>query len=120
VLPAALMIGMLVLCAPRLALSLELDGFLKLCSSKTTVLGYDERNTLVKVGESLGGYCEGYLQGVLAALLQQGAICAREVNPSGEFLLSTVVTYRADTNARDNDAARVIGLAFRRAFICPS
>ena len=69
---AVLAICLLAVWAPRPSLSLELDGFLKQCSSKTTVMGYDERGNLVKVGETLSGYCEGFLQGMLAAMVGFG------------------------------------------------
>jgi hypothetical protein len=95
-----------------------LDALLKTCEEKTIVLGWDEQGKAVKVGESIDGYCKGFLEGMLAALVRAKMVCLKDKDTSPYFLLSSVLTYRAETKSQDNDAAMVIEAAFRRAFSC--
>ena len=96
----------------------SLDAVLKACGKKTTVMGLDEKGSLVKVGESIDDYCQGFLEGALAFLVHAQIICLKDKSTSPDFLLSTVLTYRTETKSQDNDAATVIEAAFGRAFTC--
>jgi len=49
---------------------------------------------MLKVGEVLGGYCAGFLEGAFSVLVQAQKICVEDKSPSPEYLLSTVLTYR--------------------------
>jgi hypothetical protein len=103
---------------PTLAEVPSLDTVLKACEKKMSVMGRDENGGLVKVGEAIDSYCEGFLEGTLSALAHSQKICIENQITSPDFLLSTVLTYRNATKSQDNDAAEVIEAAFRRAFSC--
>jgi hypothetical protein len=90
----------------------------KSCEKKMLHYGYDDKGSAVKVGESIDPYCRGVLDGVLAVLVRARTICVKDKNTSPDFLLSTVLTYRAETKSQENDAALVIETAFKRAFTC--
>jgi hypothetical protein len=96
----------------------SIESVLKACKEKTIVYGRDEKGGLVKVGETIDGYCRGFLEGVLASLDHAQTICVKDKNTSPDFLLSTVLTYRAEAKSQDNDAVTVIESAFKRAFNC--
>jgi hypothetical protein len=96
----------------------SLDMLLKACKRKTQVTGWDENHKLVKVGEKLDGYCQGFLEGAFLVLVGARSICDKEKQASPDFLPSTVLTYRIETKSRDNDAAKIIEAAFKRAFRC--
>ena len=97
---------------------ISLDAVLKDCEKRTIVMGRDEKGGIVKVGERISGYCQGILEGAFAILVRTRTICVKEKNTSPEFLLSSVLTYRAETKSRDDDAATVLEAAFKRAFSC--
>jgi hypothetical protein len=97
---------------------ISLDAVLKDCAEKTIVMGRDEKGGMVKVGERISGYCQGILEGAFAILVRTRTICVKEKSASPEFLLSTVLIYRAETKSQDNDAATVLEAAFKRAFSC--
>lgn len=103
----AFLIG-IALCTPALAGQKGVDELLAQCNKKVTVMGRDASGKLIKAGERLDGYCEGYLEGSFAALLRAKLICFKDTGepPSAEFLLSLVRTYRADTLDRTTRLAR--------------
>jgi hypothetical protein len=71
------------------------------------------------VGEKLGGFCKGFLQGTFDLLALEGGVCNKEDAPSPEYLLSVLRTYVKDNPARaKGPAAPVARDAFRRAFPC--
>ena len=95
------------------------DGSLaQALQKKTIVYGRDEGGRIVKVGQAMNGYCQGVLEGMFATLVHSKAICAKEKSATADYLLSVVLTYREQTKSRDNDAARVVATAFKRAFGC--
>jgi hypothetical protein len=100
------------------AQTVPLDAVMKDCEQKTIVMGRAEDGKMVKVGERIGGYCQGILEGMFAVLLRAGTICAKDKVVSADFLLSTIMTYRTDTKSKDNDVASVAEAAFKRAFNC--
>jgi len=91
---------------------------MKDCERKTIVMGRAEDGKMVKVGERIGGYCQGVLEGMFAVLVRSGTICVKDKAISTDFLLSTILTYRTETKSKDNDATSVAEAAFRRAFSC--
>jgi hypothetical protein len=104
--------------ASQVSAQVSLDTVLKDCEQKTIVMGRDEKGNVVKVGEKISGYCRGFLEGALAVLDRAHSVCVKDKNTSPDFLLSTVLTYRAETKSQENDAALVIETAFKRAFTC--
>jgi hypothetical protein len=96
----------------------SLEGVLKDCEKKTIVMGRDEQGRIVKVGERISGYCQGILEGIFAVLVHTQTICAERDDRSPEFLLSAVLTYRAETKSQDNDLISVVEAAYKRAFSC--
>ena len=113
-----LVVGSLVVFLPVVDAQVSLDAVLKDCEKKTIVMGRDEQGKIVKVGEQISGYCQGILEGIFAILVRTQTICVKNDNPSPEFLLSTVLTYRKETKSQDNDVASVVEAAFKRAFSC--
>ena len=61
-----------ILCTP--AQAVPLDAVMKDCQQKTIVMGRAEDGKMVKVGERIGGYCEGILEGMFAVLIRNGTI----------------------------------------------
>ena len=92
----------------------SIDGVLKACKQKTLVYNRDG----IKVGETMDAYCRGFLEGMLASLDHAQTICVKGQDTSPDFLLSAVLTYQAEANSQENDAATVIEAAFKRAFSC--
>ena len=97
---------------------ISLEAVLKDCEKKTIVMGRDEQGRIVKVGERISGYCQGILEGIFAVLVHTQTICAERDDRSPEFLLSAVLTYRAETKSQDNDLVSVVEAAYKRAFSC--
>jgi hypothetical protein len=95
-----------------------MDAVLKDCAEKTKVYERDEKGGIVQVGERMGGYCQGILEGMFAVLARNRTICVKEKNTPPDFLLSVILTYRTQTKSQDNDAAAVVEAAFKRAFSC--
>lgn len=81
-------------------------------------MGRDENGKLIKAGEDIDGYCKGFLEGVLAAMVHARTVCVKDKSTSPSFLLSVVSTYRAETKSEDNNAAETLEAAFKRAFSC--
>jgi hypothetical protein len=104
--------------ASALAEAPSLDAVLKVCEKKTIIMGRDEKGSVVKVGEAINGYRQGFLEGALTLLVRAQIICVKDKDTSPDFLLSTVLTYRTETKSQDNDAATVVEAAFKRAFPC--
>lgn len=96
----------------------SLNAVIKDCEQKTIVMGRAEDGKIVKVGEHISGYCQGILEGMFAVLLRAGSICTKDKSVSADFLLSTILTYRAEAKSKDDDAASVAEAAFKRAFNC--
>src|SRR5258707_4818144 len=74
------------------AQTVPLDAVMMDCEQKTIVMGRAEDGKMVKVGERIGGYCRGILEGMFAVLLRTGTICAKRqggfcgvlaIHPSG-------------------------------------
>jgi hypothetical protein len=105
----------------------SLDAVLKACERKTLVEEHGPVEVkpdgwsiqeVKPIGETIDAYCKGFLEGMLAALVRAQKICLKDKDTSPDFLLSVVLTYRAVTKSKDNDAAMVIEAAFKRAFDC--
>ncbi len=96
----------------------SLEALLKDCENKTIVMGRDDKGGIIKVGEKLSGYCQGMLEGIFTVLVRSQTICVKDRSTTPDFLLSTIMTYRAQTKSPDNDTASVIEAAFKRAFSC--
>ncbi|HUL05703.1 MAG TPA: hypothetical protein VLV76_05175, partial [Candidatus Acidoferrum sp.] len=116
---ALLAVSFLVLTSSNAEAQISLSDVLKKCEQKTIVYGRDENGALVKVGEAMDGYCQGVLEGIFAILVRARKICVKDgQHASSDFLLSTVLTYRAEAKTQDDDAAGAIEAAFKRAFSC--
>jgi len=88
------------------------------CEKKTIVMGRNEKGEVIKVGEQLDSYCAGFLEGSLTMLARAMVICLKQRQPTPDFLLSTIMTYRTDTKTTDSDAGNVMEASFKRAFSC--
>jgi hypothetical protein len=114
---ATLLFATLLLVPPASA-QVSLDVVLKSCEKKMQVWGRDEKGEIVKVGESIDGYCQGVLEGIFAVLVRSKTICVKDKNRSPDFLLSTLLTYRTIMKVQEQDVAAVVEAAFKRAFPC--
>jgi hypothetical protein len=96
------------------------------CKEKTRVTKMVD-GKLEFVAEKLDGFCEGYLLGVYAALVQQKAICPASDEPSADYLksvfekfLETLPRDKAESYLRRvSSASEVLESAYSRAFSCP-
>lgn len=97
----------------------SIDDLLQRCEKKMEVWSDDEQGQIVRIGERLGGFCDGYLQGFFNALVNSKTICP-ETNEriTSEFLLSVVQTYRAEATNRSAEGSEILEAAFKRAFAC--
>lgn len=97
---------------------LTLTTLMKQCGQKTIVMGKDEAGNYIQTGEKISAYCEGALEGMLSVLARTKAICIKEEEPTADFLLSVITTYRESASPKSDDAAEVVEAAFRQAFSC--
>jgi hypothetical protein len=107
---------------PSAALSqpITIESLQKRCSEKTLVYGRDAKGGMIKTGETLDGYCVGYLEGALAAMQHAQLICPdfSKGQIDAGFLLSVIDTYVKDAGLSQIDAGQAIDEAYRRAFPC--
>lgn len=100
------------------AAQLSNEGMIKSCEQKTIVINKQGE----RVGEKLGGFCSGYLQATVHALLNTQGISCKNVDfekQQPEYLFSVYQTYLKDKKAQSSDSAsRTLLQAFQRAFDC--
>jgi hypothetical protein len=89
---------------------------IKACDDRTIVVGR-ENGKLVKAGETVSGFCAGYVQATLEAL-KSSASC----KPQGEdapFLLSVYTQYMKDKKVPESaGASQTLTQAIRRIAQC--
>lgn len=86
------------------------------CSKKTTVFGRDA-DKLVPVGESISGFCSGYLQATLSAITNDGTCEAPGDDPV--FLLSVYTQFIKEINITESaSASQTLTHAFKRIVQC--
>jgi len=112
------LVGVLATMLTQASAQVSVGAVLKDCEQKTIVMGRDEKGEIVKVGENISGYCRGILEGMAAVLVRAKIICVKDKAATPDFLLSAVLTYRAQTKSADDDAASVVEAALKRAFTC--
>ncbi len=98
------------------AAELSNEELRKSCGEKTIVMGRDEDKRLVRAGETLGGFCSGYL---LASFGAYGSNpeCKKDVSP--EFLLSVYEQYIKDKKVPNSaSASNTLRQAFQRIASC--
>jgi len=98
---------------PSTARSQSIEALQTRCAQKT--LEYNRNG--VKIGESLDGYCLGFLEGALSTMQRAKLICP-ERPPDGSLLLSVFNTYVADEKLKGVDAAEAVVAAYQRAYPC--
>lgn len=64
------------------------------CAQKTIVTGYDENQKIVQVGESIDGFCSGYLKATFSAFVASTGCDPK--NTDVNFLLSVYEKYTED------------------------
>jgi hypothetical protein len=100
------------------AAELSNDDLAKRCDQKTFV--YNKQGQ--RVGEDIDGFCSGYLQATLQALLNTPTIkCTSSLigNQTPESLLAIYRRYRKETAASGlSGATPTLVAAFQRAFDC--
>ena len=117
---AALASALLLLVASRPALALEgttNNQLLESCDQKMIVTGYDESGRLKQVGESLDGFCEGFIRATYAAFSSINKCASYNNDPN--LLLSIYRTYLKDVSpAIDDDAFQTLYRSFSRIATC--
>ena len=104
----------IVLCAwAPICNALTTEDLLRACGNETIV--FNKKGE--QVGQTIDGYCSGYLIGSLESLaLVDPNICLNDkITP--EYLLSVLKIYIKDKGSEDN-AQETIRKAFSRAFSC--
>ena len=83
------------------------------CADKTKVHFIDE-GKLIKKGERIGGYCAGFLEGVLTALEHEKLVCPKweKDRIDTDFLLSVVEFYAKEKSQKGVKASVVVAQAF--------
>jgi hypothetical protein len=93
--------------------SVTLEHLQAECATTTHVYKGDG----TRIGETLDGYCTGFLEGAFALMLRAKSICPdRRVDP--DFLLSVLSIYVDDQHLTSVDAGEAIAAAYQRAFPC--
>ncbi len=88
---------------------------LKSCDEKTIVMGKVDGD-IKQIGEKLGGYCRGYIEGHLSA--QTGKICL-EPGSDAHFVVSLLNKYvEENPKAKEQDAGVSLSKALLRAYKC--
>jgi hypothetical protein len=95
------------------ARSQSIEALQTRCAQKT--LEYNRNG--VKIGESLDGYCLGYLEGAFSTMQRAKLICP-ERPPDGSLLFSVFNTYVADEKLKGVDAAEAVAAAYKSAYPC--
>lgn len=90
------------------------------CADKTIVMGSDADGKLIQTGERIGGYCAGFLEGVLTALEHEKLVCPKweKDRINTYFLLSVLDFYAKEKSHKGVKAGVVVAKAFKRAFSC--
>lgn len=93
----------------------------KSCSDKTLVYSKGPDGKMFQAGETLDGYCKGFLEGVFDSMVQSKEICFNVEGKSPEtfdvnYLLS-VVTFHFKKQPSD-EAVTVVRAAYKNAFSC--
>ena len=106
----------LVTSLPAYAAQTSNDELTKSCEKKTIVFNKQGE----RVGEKLGGFCKGYLQATLHALVNSKSIeCKVTGDREAEYLFSVYQTYLKEKKLPLSDSASSTLLqAFKRAFDC--
>jgi hypothetical protein len=78
------------------AQTVSLDAVLKDCEQRTIVMGRAEDGKMVRVGERIGGFCKGILEGMIAVLVRTGTICVKDKD-----FLRIFAIHRSDLSDRD-------------------
>jgi hypothetical protein len=90
---------------------------IKSCSEKTEVWGRDSDGKLVPAGETIDGFCSGYLQATFNVLINSPSCKKGEYNP--EFIFSVYRQYIKDKKVSDNvSATSTLMQAIRRVLEC--
>ena len=92
----------------------------KSCSEKTIVTGYDEAGKIVKIGESVDGFCSGFIRASFAAF-ERDKPCDRLARSEIDvnFLLSIYQQYIQDKSPNiSQDAFQTLQNAFSRIPRC--
>lgn len=112
-----LLAGLFTLATGAHAQELSYSDFAARCEKKVTVMGRDEGGRVVKVGERMDSFCEGFLQGSFTSLVQAKAVCLKSREwPNAQFLLSLASTYRLEKP--DARLGELIAGGFGRYFSC--
>ena len=101
---------------PAYAIQTSNDELTKSCEKKTIVFNKQGE----RVGEKLGGFCEGYLQATRHALANsKNAECKVTGDSETEYLFSVYQTYLKEKKSPlPNNASSTLLQAFKRAFDC--
>ena len=89
------------------------------CDDKTKVYFIYEGD-LIQKGERIGGYCAGFLEGVLTALENEKLVCPKweKDRIDTDFLLSVLDIYAKEKSQKGVKASVIVAQAFKRAFSC--
>ncbi len=89
------------------------------CADKTKVYTRSQ-GELIQKGERIGGYCAGFLEGVLTALENEKLVCPKweKDRIDTDFLLSVLEFYAKEKSQKGVKASVVVAQAFKRAFSC--
>lgn len=103
---------------PAYAAQTSNDELIKACGKKTIVFNKQGE----RVGEKLDGFCAGYLQATIHALVNsKGSDCKISEDKDSEYLFSVYQTYLKEKKTLPSEGASITMLqAFRRAFDCKS
>ena len=101
-----------------LAQQATVEDLLKACSRKTDVWERVD-GKLVRVGQKLDSYCEGYLSGSFFTLLVEGKVCLGDHSSRPEYLESV---FRLHASRSEIDPSQEVAVplkeAFTRAYPC--
>ena len=105
-----------VLSLPASAAQTSNDELMKSCETKTIV--FNKKGE--RVGQQLGGFCSGYLQATLHALVNsKGSECKITEAKEAEYLFSVYQTYLKEKKTVPTESASsTLVQAFKRALDC--
>ncbi len=89
------------------------------CSQRTIVMGRTQSGDVDQTGETIDGYCAGYLRATFESMIANSQICLENSDPPDDhFLASVLQTYAERTPPGDVASDQFAKAAIANAFAC--